>query len=406
MSVTAILVALALGVLASGCTASGIPTSEPADRALQTASPSGGPSVRPAPPASPDTAGADLAPTELSRSAIPWPQVGAGWMAATWLPSGDARQGVLFLVSPAGIRYRVADVPNTATVVDVSPDGRRILTAGSSPKGDYSQWDTASGTQQPIPTRDLDQLRFTKPSAKALLGLERTSADNASVTVQQPVRLSLDGTLEASYGVAASGVGGVTQSPDGLEVLASGSQGIRVYGNATGVFLDRLATPVGSCEPVSWWPDGRLVMRCNASGAVVANLWLAPLDGSAPVQLTRAGSDPAQGMGYADAWPGTHETLVQDVVGCGSGQLGLLGPDGRANHIDFARTGWAPGDSSTVVTVYGDTAYLVSTVGCGGTPANVLARYDLTTGQHTALLGPGVNGGTVGPVVAVASWRR
>jgi hypothetical protein len=76
---------------------------------------------------------------QASRSAIPWSQVGPGWMLATWgpapglapgeqppagSPTRDNETTTLFLVNPIGGRYLVATLapPASGQVVDWSPD--------------------------------------------------------------------------------------------------------------------------------------------------------------------------------------------------------------------------------------------------------------------------------------------
>lgn len=70
-----------------------------------------------------------VTPTERLRSGIPWPTVGEGWTAAAWAATAGATAPVtLYLVSPSGVRYAISRVPPGTTVLDVSPDERRILT--------------------------------------------------------------------------------------------------------------------------------------------------------------------------------------------------------------------------------------------------------------------------------------
>ncbi len=130
-------------------------------------------------------------------------------------------------------------------------------------------------------------------------------------------------------------------TPDGLDLVAGTTSGLAVDGNATGALIRTLPAPsgYGSCQVVSWWPDGRALTRCALGGNGVANLWLYPLDGSPATALTAATAASATPFGYQDAWPVSTGTLVQEGVGCGVGPLAMLTSPGTSQRIAFTLPG-------------------------------------------------------------------
>ena len=338
-------------------------------------------------------------PTEEPRSAIPWGRVGPGWSAASWATSAQATTSTLYLVSPSGTRYAVGTLPPTVGVDDISSDGRRILT-GSSDPGAILEWDVAAGTSRAI-TLGQQGATYTKPDGKALL---TTDTSGGSMRVQ---RRGLDGSVQVTY---PAGTGLASMSPDGLDLVAGTTTGLAVYGNATGTLIRTLPAPsgYGSCQVVSWWPDGRALTLCALGGNGVANLWLYRLDGSAPAALTAAAAGSATPLGYRAAWPVSTGTLVQEAVGCGVGPLAMLTSPGTSQRIAFTFPGF-PASTHPVpdpIAVVGDVAYLVvGSAECGGAQTRALVAYNVVTGRSGVLLGPSANGGTVGPVVVIDPGR-
>jgi hypothetical protein len=86
---------------------------------------------------------------EAPLGAVPWPQVGPGWMLAMWspvpglaackqappgTPTDQTATTTLYLVDPAGGRYAITTFPrpgdgSSPTLVDWSGDGTRALFA-------------------------------------------------------------------------------------------------------------------------------------------------------------------------------------------------------------------------------------------------------------------------------------
>jgi TolB protein len=340
-----------------------------------------------------------VGPKEQPRSAIPWGQVGPGWSAASWSSSTEATSATLFLLSPTGSRYVIVTMPN-AGVYDITPDGRRILTAAPEPTS-VLEWDVAAGTSRTIALGQTGGATYTRPDGKALL----TTETSGGTTRTQ--RRALDGSVQVTF-PADTGVASMT--PDGLSLVAGTTTGLAVYGNATGTLVRTLPAPAGygSCSVVSWWPDGRALTRCALGGDGIANLWLYPVDGGAPTELTAATAGSDTPFGYQAAWPVGTGTLVQEAVGCGVGPLAMLTSPTSSTRLTFSVPG-QPGNTHPVpdpVAVVGNVAYLlVSAAECGGAPSRALVVHDVVTGTTGLILGPGVDAGTVGPVAVIDPGR-
>ena len=199
---------------------------------------------------------------------------------------------------PSGRRRRSWPAPlAAAALVAAGATGRRILTGSSDPSA-ILEWDVAAGTSRSI-TLGQQGATYTKPDGKALL---TTDTSGGTMRVQ---RRGLDGSVQVTY---PADTGLARMSPDGLDLVAGTTTGLAVYGNATGTLVRTLPAPsgYGSCQVVSWWPDGRALTLCALGGNGVANLWLYRLDGSAPSALTAAAAGSATPFGYRGRLAGQH----------------------------------------------------------------------------------------------------
>ena len=341
-----------------------------------------------------------LGPTEQPRSAIPWGQVGPGWSAASWSSSTEATSATLFLLSPTGSRYVIGTMPNAA-VYDITPDGRRVLTAAPEPTS-VLEWDVAAGTSRTIALGQPGGATYTRPDGKALL---TTNTVGGTTRTQ---RRALDGSVQVTF-PADTGIASMT--PDGLSLVAGTTSGLAVYGNATGTLVRTLPAPAGygSCSVVSWWPDGRALTRCALGGNGVANLWLYPVDGGAPTELTaatgRLGDTP---FGYQARVAGQHRD-----AGPGGGRLRrrTARHAHRADQLgaaDVSRARTAGEHASGPRTRGGGGRRRIPARlggGCGGAPSRGLVVHDVVTGMTGVILGPGVDAGTVGPVAVIDPGR-
>jgi hypothetical protein len=176
----------------------------------------------------------------------------------------------------------------------------------------------------------------------------------------------------------------------------------------------KLPVPAGyrDCSVNYWWPDGRGLGVCqsadSSTNSALSDLFLFPLSGDAPTQLTKAtrASTPS-GMGYSAAWPLSRGTLVLENAACGAGPLSLLTSPSTSQRLTFTfpPTVKYVDPHPDPVAVVGDTAYLlVHSSDCSGDVYSLVA-YDVVSGRSGALLGPGVNDGTVGSALVIDPLR-
>ena len=219
------------------------------------------------------------APHEEPRGAIPWAQVGPGWSAASWATSSQATSATLYLVSPSGTRYAIGDHPADRGLrhhVRRSPHPHRLERPERRPGMGRRRRDVAHDPTRP---------------ARARPTRSRTARPCSRPTWSVPARgRSAEGSTVRSSSRSPPRPGMARITPDGLDLVAGTTSGLAVDGNATGTVIRTLPAPsgYGSCQVVSWWPDGRALTRCALGGNGVANLWLYPLDGSPATALTAA----------------------------------------------------------------------------------------------------------------------
>ncbi|MFN8070199.1 MAG: hypothetical protein U0R66_00065 [Mycobacterium sp.] len=364
---------------------------------------------------------------EAAIGAIPWSQVGPGWMLATWSPAPGLRPGqtppagaptyatattTLYLVDPAGGRYPITTFPPPGDkagprLVDWSGDGSHALfdAAYSTPPTAISV-DLHTGIQTTIPVTGFP--RYTRPDGKAIL-MSTHFNGNEPGTLN---RIDLTGNQQLTYptdqlGGAGQFSGDYLESPDGTqlvlgtanlgnEVVSRSDNSLVVMGN-DGSVIRKLPspTPKARCSPVRWWSSTVILATCEASSG--SQLWQVPLAGGAPTALTAVNSGqeriPGFGpdLGDTDAWQLPSGTFLQSLGACGSTFLSRLTPDMHTTPVTV------PGvDSRHSVLVTGVTAdklVLRATMGCGSGIS--LLTYDPAANTSTVLLGPPINGGGV-----------
>jgi hypothetical protein len=372
------------------------------------------------PPAEPAAHG-----VEEPIGAVPWPQVGPGWLLATWSPvtggppaPGDPTPATatttLYLVDPAGGRYPITTFKPPGEMagpklVDWSGDGSKALfhtEYGKLPTAIIVDLHTGAQTEFAVDGRP----RFTRPDGGALL-LETpgySSPPSQSWPGQnQPgalVSADLSGNHLLTYPVGPDFSGGYISTPDGTRLVIGKPSGFSVMGN-DGVVSETLSIEgQRSCSPLRWWDGNRattVLMRCTGTDGSGTRLWLVPLGGAKPTALT-APNDGQKGpdFGDADAWQLPAATFVQALGPCSSTYVAKLNADGTTSRVALpdVRT-----DGAYVVGVKGDDLHLRVSEGCGG--GQSLVAYDTAAGATTPLLGPPVNGGGVMDVVAYPGQR-
>jgi hypothetical protein len=330
--------------------------------------------------------------------AVPWSQVGPGWMLATWQPvsGGPNATTTLYLVDPAGGRYPITTFKPSGEMagprlVDWSGDGSKALF-----HTEYAKPATAiivdlhTGTQTEFGVEGRP--RFTRPDGGALL-LETPGLISAD----------LSGNHLLTYPVGPDFSGGYISTPDGTRLVVGKPSGFSVMGN-DGIVSETVSLEgQTSCSPLRWWDGNRattVLVRCTGTDGGGTRLWLVPIGGAKPTALT-APNDGQNGpdFGDADAWHLPTGTFAQALGPCGVTYLAKVDADGTTSRVAVPDV---PADSSVrVVGANGNDLHLTARQGCGGSEA--LVTYDTREGRSTTLLGPTVNGGSVIDVVPYPS---
>jgi TolB protein len=335
---------------------------------------------------------------EAPIGAVPWSQVGPGWMLATWSPAVGTRPGAspppgtpppdtatttLYLVDPAGGRYAITTLPPSnggpRKVVDWSSDGSHALVAMEKDRQTViTQVDLHSGTQTTFTVHGDFTPRYTSDGKALVVGT---------------VQVDLAGNEQANP--VAEDAGGSLATPDGTRHVRSADSGLMLTGN-DGAAGKALPIPGGTeCGPLRWW-DGKLgttvLATCSDSRVGARRLWLVPIDGGTPTALT-APNDGQHGpnLGDRNAWQLPAGIFVQYAGACGTVELGKLNADGTTTQVFVP--GVDNGHSIFVVGVNGGDLYLHATAACGA--GQSLFDYNPAAGTSTALLGPPLNGGGV-----------
>ena len=339
---------------------------------------------------------------QLPSSEVPWGDVGPGWSLAILSPAGSGRP-ILYVVDPAGGRYRVPAMPTLPydmNIADWSGDKERVLIAsdlggGASLTSDVNLVTGATMHQ----FTSTGSYSYTLPDGLALLDL----VPNLGSGTQKLVRTSLDGSAEFTFPTAFPGKwspsprslptfnGTYVETPDGTEIVMGANLGMSLVSNG-GSVIRQLVTPgLGSCSPVEWWQPWVVLASCNGpTGA--EQYWLVPISGTKPMLF-----GPVGGTFYlwkVDGAVYSETALGQKVEGC-------------VSIVRFAHGAWSratvPGDTSgyaMIVGAFGDQLELEwGNTACGqdttGVGESLLIWSSPSTHKSTVVLGGPATGGLV-----------
>jgi hypothetical protein len=372
-----------------------------------------------APPAPTSSAPASVAPmaahgVEAALVTVPWSQVGPGWTLATWSPVSGVRPGeqrpagepdrgdaatTLYLVNPAGGRYPVTAFPppgetgSTPELSDWSGDGSHALFRMPYPADSPAILvDLHTGEQTTLSTHG--DAGFTRPDGKALLLSAGRFPKSDPLTLK---RVDLAGNPQFTYPTdKVDGYSGsYLSTPDGTRLVLSTITGLTLMGN-DGTLGATLPVPGQTqCSPLRWWDAASVLADCHVGDTYSTQLWLVPVDGSAPTALT-APNDHQHGPDIGDgmAWKLPAGTFIQASGACGVIYLAKLNPDRTTTQVDVPNTS----GSVAVIGVHDSHLDLQARAGCG--PGQSLLDYDPAANKTSVLLGPSVNGGGVIDAVA------
>jgi hypothetical protein len=334
---------------------------------------------------------------EATKAAVPWSQVGPGWMLADWTPTagfgaggappGGVQPDDLYLVNPLGGRYLLAS-PSPGSLLDWSGDGKRALFAqyssGQNQQTSLVELDLRTGSSHTIITGAWSTATYTKPEGLAVL-----------LSGAGPLeRVGLTGMLQQTYPSSFPGVGTAgpaLSSPDGTQLVIGATNGLALVANDAATIRELPVPSVSQgCEPLRWWSPGLVLASCSLTQST---LWLVPTSGAAPSALTNTPVLPD--LGDEDAWQVGGGTYVQDAGACGYQYLAKLNPNGTTTPVAVPAVD--AGDSVVVVGTYDNRLALRATVACGTGVS--LVWFDPEANTTTVLLGPSVNGGGVSDAI-------
>lgn len=334
-------------------------------------------------------------PREEPRSAIPWEEVGPGWAYVMWSGPDEL---LLYLVNTRGVRYRIADLSRgTYNLVDVAPDNRRVL-IWSGAGGGYRELDAVTGTSKAVDVAPgVGSLRYSKPNGDVMLGERETGTSR-----YEAVRLDDDGNVAQVFGDFGSLPPSWSSSPDGMTHVVRTESGIQLIGNAKGTVIRTLVLPEGveasSCHLRSWWSTDEVQAVCGhlATSAV----WALSTSGGDPRLLAgpRPGGDSHTGTVFQTARGDLgHVVHEPQEGGCGRTSAAWLNQDGTSGaRVDLGIHG-----RLRRLAVVDDLAFTLDVLDCD-TFSSALRVTDLVSGETSpALLGAGVNGGSISGIIAV-----
>lgn len=283
-----------------------------------------------------------------SRAQVPWRRIGPGWTLAEYTAGTAAHPQpvTLYLVDPAGGRYRLYQWPSTKNpwqLVDWSGDKARVLftVPGFGGRVQMRQLTLSTGRVS----------RFSLPAGATGLGYTRPNGLNVLVSDRGIARYSLTGVRLASlirggqYSAALSAANGTTE-------VVNGGTGVELVANAGGV-IRTLRVPgasarSGGCLPARWWNTSDVLVSCLTNTATAApQVWLVPVSGARPTALTPLRSGRGPDLGDLDVWKLRSGTYVQALGGCGTRFIGKQYGNG---HVSVVTVRGSSGDNVVVAT--------------------------------------------------------
>jgi hypothetical protein len=279
-----------------------------------------------------------------AASAAPLPSVGPGWALVLYSAAGTAHPSgadTLYLVAPAGVRYPLAQVPDTdagAHLIAWSGDGTRALVV--LPGGAVEQITLAGGQMRRVALpAGVTAVGYTRPDGLNILG-ESTSGGRTTLA-----RYTLGGALArvlatwpSSATPVSSAVFGAAalEAPSGTFVVVPGSASLSLVSNLGGV-SGVLPLPVSrgaSCAPVRWWRDGVVLAECSGPGTAGPRLWLVPASGAQPAALTPQRGQNGPDYGDINGWqlPGS-ALYLQALASCGPPFIARANPNGTVTPL-------------------------------------------------------------------------
>jgi Tol biopolymer transport system component len=176
----------------------------------------------------------------------------------------------------------------------MSPDGRYIVFA-SNRTGPFNIWrmDSDGGNQKQLTDGEID--RFPHFSADGQWIIYSSTANG-----QVLHKVSIDGGAPVPITYEASGLSAamLVVSPDGKQVAglykeasSASKWSVAIFPFEGGKALKKIDIPVTfNPRRIRWMPNSQAISYINTT-AGISNIWMQPLDGSSPKQLTNFNSE-------------------------------------------------------------------------------------------------------------------
>lgn len=340
----------------------------------------------------------------VGPSAVPWRNVGRGWLVSTWEPHPHQKSVATYLtlVSPSGQIYPLYQLPGlTPQVVDWSVDGQRVLveTSNSNPESlipaRYETIDLRSGIVEgsfKSGRNDQDSAIFATPQGNSIFIKELNDS-----SVEWLERYSVGGTAQVRYPTGFPGVKSWNEtwleSPNGAEVVLGAEGGLAILDLDGKVLSTIPGHQESGCVPEAFWGGNVIVASCETHNNASGGLYLFSSDWPAPRLLATEPSN----FGLFEAWRIGGRVLVQ-MQSCGPPVLGEL----HGQHVTMldnpAVSGIVVGTTPTSLNV------MVPGGECFG-GATVVDRYTPSTNQLVQVIGTEVFGGEATSVVGYQSTQ-
>jgi hypothetical protein len=302
--------------------------------------------------------------TGAVAAGVPWSHVGTGWVLVQYTTAapegGKTGPATLYLISPGGVRYKLASWPDNRTAPQLlawSPDGKRALFQVFSGKGGVEQLTLATGrtTTFALPG-GANPIGYTTPGGRSIVA-GRTSGAQTILA-----RYSLSGRLTRSLGSSADGA--VLYQPSGAGFVTGTSSGLKLVSNG-GALVRKLPVPgtsANTCNPARWWNALTILASCAPPGSAAPRLWLVPVSGARPTALTPRRSASSRDLGDLDAWSLSSGLYLQAAGPCGVLHIFRQARDGSIKLVTVPHTA---GDNH-VLTAAGSRLLVQAPVDCTG----------------------------------------
>lgn len=275
------------------------------------------------------------------RSAVPWREVGPGWVLAeywpgryVWEAKPRAAAATLYLIDPAGGRYRLYRWPvtrNPPFLADWSGDKSRALVSWTSGRLEQVVLTSGKASRLRLPG-GAQVFAYTRPGGHGLLGSRQVRSRT------QLVRYRLTGHLAKVLISDTSSVSAV-YSDKGNELAVGGRHGVLLVSNSGGV-IRALSVPGvrGGCAPSRWWNSRDVLAWCRTASSSRSRLWLVPISGARPTALTPARGRHSPDPGDIGGWQLHGRLYSQALTSSGIGRIFRQLANGRVAAVTVPGT--------------------------------------------------------------------